>query len=69
MIVHPQPPCGRDCERRHAGCAANCPNWAEYVKARSAYYKKLHALKKKAVDEREKAHMRYGLRVKEGFEG
>lgn len=69
MIVHPQPPCGRDCERRHTGCAAACPDWDKYVKARGEYYKKVHALKAKAVEEREKARMRFGFRVKEGFEG
>ena len=28
-----------DCPRRCAGCAINCPDWAEYVKERDARYK------------------------------
>lgn len=27
-----------DCPRRSAGCAVDCPDWAEYVKARDAGY-------------------------------
>lgn len=28
-----------DCPRRCAGCAINCPDWAEYVKKRAERYK------------------------------
>lgn len=28
----------QDCPRRHAGCAATCPEWAEYEKKRNARY-------------------------------
>lgn len=31
-------PCKRDCENRGPGCAASCPLWAEYVKARDQEY-------------------------------
>ena len=27
-----------DCPRRKAGCAINCPEWAEYVEARNKAY-------------------------------
>lgn len=30
---------GADCPRRKAGCAANCPDWAEYVDERNKAYK------------------------------
>lgn len=36
-----------DCPRRHAGCAATCPEWAEYVKERDRDY----ASRKKTLDE------------------
>lgn len=29
-----------DCPGRHAGCAVDCPAWAEYVRARNAEYEK-----------------------------
>lgn len=31
-------PCTRDCTERAPGCAASCPKWAEYVKARDKDY-------------------------------
>lgn len=31
-------PCQKDCSRRNPGCAVNCPDWAEYVKRRDAFY-------------------------------
>lgn len=33
-------PCSRDCKRRAAGCAATCPDWADYVKERDARYER-----------------------------
>lgn len=33
-----QPPCGRDCAARNAGCHAGCAPWAEYVKKRDQTY-------------------------------
>ena len=39
-----KPPCydtvnKRDCEKRCAGCASTCPEWADYVKERDTEYK------------------------------
>lgn len=31
-----------DCPKRHAGCAATCPEWAEYVKVRDRVYEDRH---------------------------
>ena len=36
----------QDCPRRHAGCAATCPEWAEYEKQRNAEYAKAEARNK-----------------------
>lgn len=33
-------PCTQDCERRGAGCAVTCPEWAKYVAKRDADYAK-----------------------------
>ena len=30
---------GADCPKRRAGCAATCPEWAEYVEERDKAYK------------------------------
>ena len=30
----------KDCPGRHAGCAVDCPAWAEYVRQRDAEYAK-----------------------------
>lgn len=36
----------QDCPRRHAGCAATCPDWAEYEKQRNARYEEIEQLHK-----------------------
>lgn len=45
-MTRPTPPCfdvqsRQDCPRRHAGCAATCPEWAKYEKQRKAGYEKV----------------------------
>lgn len=32
-------PCAKECPRRQAGCAVDCPEWADYVKKRDEEYK------------------------------
>lgn len=29
-----------DCPRRHAGCAVDCPKWADYIKERDEMYER-----------------------------
>ena len=33
-------PCDRKCPDRTAGCAANCPKWAEYARWRDGKYER-----------------------------
>ena len=33
-------PCQKDCPKREVGCAARCPEWAEYVKWRNKDYER-----------------------------
>lgn len=33
----------KDCPGRHAGCAVDCPAWAEYERQRNMEYQKRHA--------------------------
>lgn len=63
-----QPPCYNketktDCPRRTAGCAVNCPEWAEYLKERDEEYRR------RAAESKVKGAV-YGLesaRVKEHY--
>lgn len=64
MLKKPEQPCGRDCTRRAAGCAATCPDWAEYVKARDAYYDALYSTKEDDRAIRERAINRFERRMK-----
>ena len=59
----------QDCPRRHAGCAATCPEWAEYEKQRNARYEEVeriskntetyHAIRKKRADLYRNHRLRY----------
>lgn len=64
----PVQPCGRNCPKREAGCAVECVEWAEYVKARGEYYTWRHEIKKAANAERDRAIDRFIRRHKEGFD-
>ena len=36
-MKRPAPPCGKKCDRRHAGCHSKCERYQQYVKDNEAY--------------------------------
>lgn len=52
---------GADCEKRHVGCSADCPKWAEYVEKREAIYE---ARKKQGQSEYDSKAVGYVRRLK-----
>lgn len=38
LFNHIPTPCKKDCPNRCVGCAAQCPDWAEYVERRNKQY-------------------------------
>lgn len=64
----PEQPCSRDCARRKAGCAADCPDWERYIAERSAYYAARHRAKEDDNAARKLAINQHERRMKEGFE-
>lgn len=38
MSIKPEPPCGKVCDERAAGCQAYCKRWKAYEADRAAWY-------------------------------
>ena len=53
-----------DCPRRHAGCAATCPDWAKYEKKRKERYEKRADESKQFTDYAEVRKKRMNLYLK-----
>lgn len=67
-MKRPENPCGKDCARRKAGCAAGCPDWDRYILERNRYYVEMHKIKEDDNAVRDRAIQRKIRRMKEGFE-
>jgi hypothetical protein len=62
------PKAGKDCEKRHAGCAADCPEWAKYVEKREAVYEARKIQGRTEYDSKAVGYVRRLRRVKREIE-